>query len=95
MSKTNRDFYTLISLLMGLIAFQAIMKEKLLSTSPTQQPQSHFEVPVTDSAYVYTRKPGTAKTTTLTDKKSSKVSAFPKVNLSSLSGQATVGSSKK
>jgi hypothetical protein len=95
MNKTNRDFYTLITLLMGLIALQVILKGKLLSNSQDQQANSHFEVPVTDSTYNDTREPGTTKTTTFIEKDFSGVSTLPEINLSSLSGRAVVESPKK
>ncbi len=86
-NKYNRDFYTLTTLLMGLIALQVAVKGKVFSADRSRVPLSRVEVPVTDSSYQVIREFRSKKTTSFTKSHSFRVRAFPRVEQSSFSSQ--------
>jgi len=86
-NKYNRDFYTLTTLLMGLIAVQVVVKAKVFSADQPRAPFRQVEVPVTDNPYQAIREFRSNKTTSFTKSTSFRVRAFAKVDPSYLSGQ--------
>jgi hypothetical protein len=91
-NKYNRDFYTLTTLLMGLIALQVLVKGKVFSADRPRILLKHVEVPVTDSSYQELR---SKKTTSSTKSNSFRLRASPTIDLSSLSGQPDVANTRK
>jgi hypothetical protein len=81
----NRDFYTLTTLLMGLIALQVIVKGKGFSLDRPRAPLRHVEASATDSSARAEFRSN--KTTSFTKSTSFRVRTFPKVHQASLSGQ--------